>query len=285
MRIQLVDQTGATSAACSSPSDLPIACHAAQRCLAAVREWLAAAAAASTWYVVTLMPPARAGLLGPALHCLPSRCVHQPLRMQIMAPFEVLYMQVSADDYAVVWVDGAAVLTVPQPCSGCSFTAPALRRSAGMCKVVVAYTNLAGSASLSLLMGFNTTTYSAVPMRRVFPVQPGAAAQVTLRVNGVQAQPLCNSSTLSASPRTVYNAASLIGALEPTSVTVPAGTCGYLYSTIHSPTNAMLQALLQASTRLLGRPPNTEHGVFSVGVQTPCASAGWSCNLVLGVPI
>ena len=178
--------------------------------------------------------------------CTPRAAYHP----QVMPPYEVINLQVTAlNKYSLVWLNNVPIL------HGAG-NAPPQTLGAGFAKFVVVYSNNMGLGSISILMGVNSTSYTAVPMSRVYPVQPGGVTPVAVRVmnsvSAAPAQPLCPETTVSAAPATAANTTA--AALEPTSVSVPAGTCGYVYSSHRTPAlvSAMGLAASASSTAGLG---------------------------------
>ena len=166
-----------------------------------------------------------------------------------MPPFEVVNFQVIAvHDYAMVWLNNVPIL------NGAGNALPQTL-GAGFAKFVVVYSNLMGLGNISIAMGINSSSYAAVPMSRVYPVQPGGVTPVTVRgANGIAAVPLCPKTTVSAAPATA--ASTTTAALEPTSISVPAGTCGYLYSSHRTPTLVSAMGLSASASSAPGLGPS-----------------------------
>jgi hypothetical protein len=166
--------------------------------------------------------------------------------LQVMPPFEDVSIKVTANDFAVVLLNDVPVLFA----NGASESNRIV--GASYAKFVVEFTELTENAFITILMAINSSTYSAVPMWRVYPVQPGGITPVAVRVSGIgPAQPLCNTTTLSAAP-----AAASTAVPEATSVSVPAGTCGYLYSSHRTPTLVSAMGLSASADSTPGLGPS-----------------------------
>ena len=189
-----------------------------------------------------------------------------------MPPFEVLNLQLTAvDNYAVVLLNNIPIL------HGAGYAPPQVV-GAGFAKFVVVYSNLGGAASVTVQMGINSTSYAAVPMSRVYPVQPGGATPVAVTVRvmnnitALSAQPLCPEATISAAPATAANGTA--AALEPTSVAVPAGTCGYMYSSHRTPVLVPAMAFAAGANSTAGLGPSGINLPSPVQLQVGCGGCG-----------
>ena len=153
----------------------------------------------------------------------------------MLPPFEVVAVQASSGYYdnLAVLIDGTAVM--PMCVNGGGFCAiPPVLLKAGFRKVVVTFYEDYGDAVFALQMGFNGSGFTALPSWRVFPIQPGTATPVTLTINGARLPLACGATTLNATlaPSGTSNVTAAAAA-EPTSVSVPGGTCAYMYSSVH----------------------------------------------------
>ena len=190
----------------------------------------------------------------PSFMCARSGCAC----LQVLPPYEVLTIQVSSDDTAAVYIDDVAVMN--SACCGALIPAAPTTVKAGFHKMAFVFVQLGGTPNFTFEMGFNGSAYAAIPPWRVSPVPLGAAVPVTLTVNGLAVPATCGAATLNpiVPSGTIYTSAT---AAEPKSASVPAGTCGFMFSSVHSPSNMSLQVCA------------SWHAVVAVAGSTPTSTS------------
>ena len=167
--------------------------------------------------------------------------------LQVLPPYEVVTIQAGSDDLAAIYIGGTAVHY--SACCGALTSAAPVTLRAGFHKVVFVFFQLGGAPTFTFEMGFNGSGYGAIAPWRVSPVPLGAAVPVALTVNGLAVPAACEAATLNATvpSGTVFTSAT---AAQPTSASVPAGTCGFMFSSVHSPSNTSVQVRAALGRRM-----------------------------------